>query len=226
MKIIHCLYSVIITAYYCIVFKISGKADIKLSVKLNRNKMFEGCNVVHRRTAIRNTRIGYGSYIGSNCLLQYALIGRYCSIAENVQVITATHPTKEFVSTHPAFFSIKKQAGFTFVSKPLFNELLVINGNYSIIIGNDVWIGRDVKLKGGIRIGDGAIIAMGSIVTKNVEPYSIVGGVPAKLIRFRFAKEQIDFLSSFKWWDKDQFWIRQNIEKFSKISLFIKHFQN
>ena len=128
------------------------------------------------------------------------------------------HPV-HFVSTHPAFYSSHKQF-ITFADKNDYFE------EYEkVTIGNDVWIGTRVMIIDGVSIGDGAIIAAGAIVTKNVEPYSIVGGVPAKLIRNRFNDQDIEFLKKFKWWNKDFEWIKSNYYKFKNIELFIKNFQ-
>ncbi len=88
-------------------------------------------------------------------------------------------------------------------------------------IGNDVWIGSKVLIIGGIEIGNGAIIAAGSVVTTTVLPYEIVGGVPAKKIRSRFTDEQISFLEEIKWWDKSPKWLQENIALFEDIELFI-----
>jgi serine acetyltransferase len=74
----------------------------------------------------------------------------------------------------------------------------------------------------GIQIGNGAIIATGSVVTKDVMPYEIVGGIPAKHIRFRFEKEEIEYLQTMKWWNKDIIWIKENAEKFENIKHFYK----
>src|SRR5690606_6383856 len=91
-----------------------------------------------------------------------------------------------------------KQAGnLKIVDKDLFKEY------EQTIIGNDVWIGANAIIKSGISIGDGAIIASGAVVTKNVEPFSVVGGVPAKHLKYRFNPDQISFLKDFKWWNND-----------------------
>ena len=87
-------------------------------------------------------------------------------------------------------------------------------------IGNDVWIGQGTKLLNGIKIGNGAIIAAGSIVVKDVPSYSIVGGTPAKIIKMRFSQAQIDYLESFKWWDKSNSWLKAHCDFFDDIELF------
>ncbi|MBU9735538.1 CatB-related O-acetyltransferase [Lachnospiraceae bacterium ASD5720] len=89
----------------------------------------------------------------------------------------------------------------------------------AVIIGNDVWIGDGAQIIGGHKIGDGAIVAAGAVVTKDVLPYSIVGGVPAKIIRFRFEKDDINYLMQLKWWDKDREWIEKHAAYFENIKL-------
>lgn len=98
--------------------------------------------------------------------------------------------------------------------------------NYLIEIGNDVWIGDRVTILDGIRIGDGAIIGSGAVVTKDIEPYTINVGVPAKSIRKRFIEDEIKFLLEFKWWNKDWEWIKINSDKFESIENFIDEFHN
>ncbi|MEN8662498.1 MAG: CatB-related O-acetyltransferase [Lentimonas sp.] len=82
-------------------------------------------------------------------------------------------------------------------------------------IGSDVWIGARVTILGGVRIGHGAVIATGSVVTKDVDPYSIVGGVPAKHIRHRFDEGQRKAILQDPWWDKDEVWIQANLNLFT-----------
>jgi acetyltransferase-like isoleucine patch superfamily enzyme len=179
----------------------------------------EGRNKIERFSVFGGV-LGYGSYIGANSIV-IGKIGRYCSIADKVHFITGTHPTREFVSTHPAFYSLKKQAGFSYVAKQKFEENPKLkNEDYSIIVGNDVYIGYGVVIIGPVRIGDGAVIAANSTVVKDVEPYSIVAGSPAKEIRKRFDSNTIDFLLKFKWWDKDEEWLKKNAEQFSNIEVF------
>lgn len=117
-----------------------------------------------------------------------------------------------------------KQAGFSFVEENKFNEVKKVNDDYFIVVGNDVWIGDRVLIMGGVTIGDGACIAAGSVVTKDVEPYSIVGGVPARVIKYRFTEEQRNYLIDFKWWNKGNEWLKQNVDYMSDIDSFFKNF--
>ena len=191
----------------------------------NRTSKFEGVNVVHRGAVVSGSEIGYGTYIGENSILGNCRIGKYCSIAGNVKVVASTHPTRNFVSTSPMFFSTLKQNGKTYCERNKFNEHLLVQGR-SAVIGNDVWIGDDVTIKGGITIGDGAIVAMDSCVTKDIPPYAIVGGVPAKIIRYRFNEEEIKRLLSLKWWNKPEEWIIQHSNLFVKVDEFLKNIED
>ena len=88
-----------------------------------------------------------------------------------------------------------------------------------VILGNDVWVGSHVLINGGVHIGNGACIAAGAVVVKDVPPYAIVGGVPAKIIRYRFPKEVIDRLESIQWWNLPIDILKQNIHLFQKENI-------
>ena len=192
------------------------------------NVEFEGNNTLFENVRLFNSTIGFGTYIGKKSEIHYAQFGKYCSIADNVQIGLGTHPTSKFVTTHPAFYyDTKNVLGFTYTETELFNPYKWINNEKVLVkIGNDVWIGCNAIIMDGVIIGDGAIIAAGAIVTKNVEPYSIVGGIPAKHIKYRFQKEQIEALLSIKWWNYTDSWIKSNAPFFNNIEQFISKFDN
>lgn len=170
--------------------------------------------VIFPNVTLSNVVLGDYSYTSSD--ITNATIGKFCSISPRCVFGLGKHPTRGFVSTHPAFYSNSNiGCPFPFSKTELFDERPA-----RIFMGNDVWIGYNSILMGGIRIGNGAIIAAGAVVTKDVEDFAIVGGIPAKIIRYRFTKEQIDCLNRIQWWDKSIDWIQQNSESFSDIVKF------
>lgn len=185
----------------------------------NKESTFGGYNHVSRGAWVSSAKLGRYTYVGIDSYLWNADIGSFCSIASKVRVEPVTHPTHGFISTSPVFFSVLKQCGKTFTKKQLFNEQKSIN-NRSCIIGNDVWIGNSVQIVGGVSIGNGAIVAMGSVVTKDVPPYAIVAGVPAKVIRYRFDEKEIERLLDSEWWNNSDEWLEQNVGAFSNPNTF------
>lgn len=191
---------------------------------LSLNCFFEGKNRVCEYSFVSASSLGYGSYIGRGSKVISVKMGRYCSIGPNVSFTSGSHPSSVYVSTHPAFFSPRKQAGFTFTEKSLYDEYPTTD-KYHTYVGNDVWIGEGATIIEGVHIGDGAIIAAGAVVTKDVPPYAIVAGVPAKVKKYRFEENEIDFLMSFKWWEKDPNWLAENIALFTDIKQFMKEYE-
>lgn len=178
---------------------------------------YEGQHYLGNNSYIENSSLGYASYISYNTVINNADIGKYVSIGPNVEIILGQHPTSKFVSTHPAFYSPNHSIGFSYTEKQLFDEYRYVENGKSISIGNDVWIGNGVKLMEGISIADGTIIAAGSMVVKNTEPYSVIGGNPAKLIKYRFTPRDIEFLLNLRWWNKDKTWIKKYCNYFDNI---------
>lgn len=199
-----------------------NKKSVKISplAHWNGDTFFGGCNVIHSGATVSGSKIGRYTYINRYCYLPECKIGSFCSIAERVRVIMYSHPT-DFVSTSPVFYSTLKQCVKTFATKNNYNEEKRIDGK-TVIIGNDVWIGDEARLMEGIRIGNGAIVAAGAMVTKDVPPYAIVGGVPAKIIRYRFDDSQIKKLETLKWWEKDDKWLAEHADEFRNINQFLK----
>lgn len=196
---------------------------VSKSSEYDYQTIFEGRNILFDNTNIQRCKLGYASYISNNSSMYLTKIGRYSCIGPNVHVIRGQHPTTNFVSIHPAFYSPENEgSSVCYVSNKLYEENRWAEDGYAVKIGNDVWIGHNVLLMEGVTVGDGAIIAAGAVVTKNVEPYSIVGGIPAKEIRKRFSNDDINYLLELQWWNKGENWIKENAKYFSDIS-FLRH---
>jgi len=149
------------------------------------------------------------------------IIGNFCSIASNVNIYLGGNHRTDWVTTYP----------FGHIHKNIFNSFNGIghpSTKGDVIIGNDVWIGNNVTIMSGIIIGDGVVIANNSHVIKNVDAYSLVGGNPAKLIKYRFTKQQIEKLLEIKWW----YWDDKKINDFTpllcneNINYFIESAEN
>lgn len=148
---------------------------------------------LHGSAQVSNSTIGNYTYVSSGTLIQSTNIGKFCSIGPNTIIGYGNHPVN-FISTSPMFYHTKLIFGKTFAVNEAFETF------EKVTIGNDVWIGANVYIKNGVSIGDGSIIAAGAVVIKDVLPYAIVGGVPAKQIKFRFSEDIIKELLRIKWW--------------------------
>lgn len=149
----------------------------------------------------KDIQIGKNTYLGAPVRIfsPKTTIGAFCSISWDVNIGTTHHPT-DWLTTHIFPYS-KRPDLYDILLED--NKILTWDYVYPVEVGNDVWIGCDVTILDGITIGDGAIIGAGSVVTKDVPPYAIVGGVPAKIIRYRFDEETISELLKLKWWELD-----------------------
>lgn len=151
---------------------------------------------VYSGSTVYGSTIGRYSYLGYNCEVINTDIGSFCSIASGIRIGEAEHPIL-WVSTSPVFQNVKNSG----VSKRF--AKIDVPRTRRTIIGHDVWIGVNAIIKAGVHIGTGAVIASGAVVTKDVEPYAIVGGCPAKLIKYRFSDDVKDKLLNSKWWECD-----------------------
>lgn len=168
---------------------------------------FETPNRVFDYSRLTRIKMGRHSYCAVDCLLTECSIGRFCSIGPQVIVGLGIHPTSR-VSTFPGFYSKN-------VHTANFLKDAAVQERRATSIGNDVWIGARAIIPGGVTIGDGAIIAAGAVVTKDVPPYAIVGGVPAKVIRYRHPQDLVKELLRVGWWNWNDEQIRSRAAFFA-----------
>ncbi len=188
-----------------------GIVRFNRTTDIDPDSSFEGANSIGPDSTFKGS-MGFGSYIAGYSYI-HAKIGRFSSIGVEVRTANGTHPfTTPYATTSPMFFSTKKQAMRTFTAVQRFDEDLP-----PVEIGNDCWIGDKVEIVGGKKICDGAVVLSCAMVTKDVPPYAIVGGVPAKIIKYRYDPETIGFLLNSHWWDKPLDWLEEHSEALCDI---------
>lgn len=180
---------------------------------LNISKRLEGSEE-HSKTLRRLFKEYYGVEVGmythGGCFIpgqvdRQTSIGRYCSLARSIRIINRNHPM-DFKSMHAFFFN----PGYGYCDKDSLEYV-------PLVIGNDVWIGHNTIIVPKVRkIGDGAVIGAGAVVTKDIPPYAVVVGNPARVVRFRFSKEIIDELLASKWWETDIKEIKTHIHEYQR----------
>lgn len=174
--------------------------------------VFSAYNRIYRRAFLRSSTLGRMSYVAENSRIGFTDIGAFSSIGPNVSLGgLGWHPIDR-LSTHPAFYSNRLQAGVSFADTDKSEEQQ--HELRRTIVGNDVWMGVGCIVLDGLTIGDGAVIAAGAVVTKNVPPYAIVGGVPARIIRYRFDEATIAALLDWCWWDLSSTQLKMVTEHF------------
>lgn len=160
---------------------------------------------VYSGSTVYNSIIGRYSYVGYDSEVVNCEIGAFCSIANGLIAGGAKHPL-DWVSTSPVFYNARSGTGHHFAH-------FQIAQTKRTIIGNDVWVGSRAVIMQGVKIGDGAVVGAGTVVTKDVPPYAIVVGCPAKVIRYRFDEEMRNKLLKIQWWNFQY----KEIEKYSKL---------
>lgn len=161
-----------------------------------RDSSIGKCCEILADTSLRAAELGDYSYLGPRCIVGDAKIGKFCAIAAEVRIGAPNHPmgrpSMHRFSYCPEYYSADAVRDASFFEQ---------RKQDCAIIGNDVWIGHGVIVLPGVTVGDGAVLAAGAVVSKDVEPYTIVGGVPAKIIRERFSRTIAEKLTRMAWWD-------------------------
>lgn len=189
--------------------KISNKRLSFLSIWDTRSKFTEYTEL-ERFVKLNATTVGKYSRLDAGCNATKTTIGNFTAIGPNTIINLGRHPLN-FITTNSIFYLRGNWAWRDEWVKPLSKDF---NTMPSISIGNDVWIGSRCTIMGGVTIGDGAVIATGAVVTKDIPPYAIAGGVPAKVIKYRFSPEIIARLLEIKWWNLPDEEITKHLELF------------
>lgn len=157
------------------------------------------------------------SYAAGNVQIIYSNIGKFCSIANSVRINPGNHPQWRVTQHHMTY----RRVAFGFDDN---DDLEFFNWRreHKCNIGNDVWIGHAAIIMPGVKIGHGAIVGSGAVVTKDIPPYAIVVGVPAKVIKYRFDSDTIDKLLSIEWWNWDRTKLEINFKDLNDVKLFIE----
>lgn len=179
---------------------------IDMPSRVDDGAILRGCRIAKDCDIRSGVEILEHSYVNKGSNIMSGKIGKYCSVGYNVDIGMFEHPVT-MVSTSKEIYQ------FTDDWKEIYSPP---------IIGNDVWIGSKATILQGVTVGNGAIIAAGAVVTKDVPPYAIVGGVPAKVIKYRFDEDVRNRLEELKWWDKDDEWIDEYRAYFKDPKDFLK----
>ena len=156
-----------------------------------------------------HSSLGDYSYVGKYSSLVYAEVGKFCSIASGTLIGMGTH-TLNKLSTSSVFTESKNGTGQMWVTKTEVEPFRRVK------VGNDVWIGTRAMVMGGVTIGDGAVVGAGAVVTRDVPPYAIVGGVPARIIRYRLPEVVVDEVLKHEWWNLPDERLKEHIQLFQK----------
>ena len=197
-------------------FKNLSNPKIALLSFVSANNEIDKKAQIYRFCKVKFSQIGAFSYIGNSTDIECARIGKFCSISDHCRIGMGKH-TVNLLSTSPIFTEVSNGTQERWVdhdTNAAPDELT--------ILGNDVLLGSHALINGGVKIGDGAVVATGAVVTNDVPPYAIVGGVPAKIIRYRFSEDVIAKLLELKWWDMPEADLKKHIHIFQKDNISVE----
>ena len=174
---------------------------------------------IRAHSVFHDVTVGDYSFFAGYNQVCHANIGKFCSVASFARINTTNHPTYTRIAQHH-FTYRSEMFGFGEDDAEFFAQ----RKEKSVIIGNDVWIGHNSAIMPGVTIGNGAVIGAGAVVTKDVEPYSVVTGVPAKKIKMRFCDDLIIKIEQLKWWDWDYQTIKERLPDFRDMEAFVRKY--
>lgn len=186
--------------------------------------VFDDClispnSAVYLHARLSGVELDDFSYVGKSSIIHNAKIGKFCSISDDCVIGLPGHSLSA-ISTSSLFSGVKNGTKSSWVKKDMPHTPVSVN------IGNDVWIGYRAMIPVNVSVGDGAVIAAGAVVTKDVPPYAIVAGVPAKVIKYRFPNDVIERLLELKFWNKSNEEIKKNLNLFQKTDIKLEDLDN
>jgi len=195
-----------------------SRPKIGQQVELNRSTLGQYVHIADN-AIIEETQIGDYSYTAGNNQIFCATIGKFVSIATYVRINPGNHPTYQRVAQH--HFTYRSSVyGLGEDDQGFFDW----RREHNVIVGNDVWIGHNAVLMPGVQVGNGAVIGTSAVVTKDVEPYSIVAGVAAKKIGMRFDDTMIGRIEASRWWDWDHETLKERMPDFRDMHVFAEKY--
>jgi phosphonate metabolism protein (transferase hexapeptide repeat family) len=170
-------------------------------------------------TRMNEVRFGDYSYCMDQVIIHYAEVGKFCSIASHTAINPGNHPTWRVTQHHATY----RKTSYRFADQDD-AEFFEWRREDKVVIGHDVWIGHGASIMAGVTVGTGAVIAAGAVVTKDVPPYKIVGGVPARVIKERFPQETAEALIRTAWWDWPREILEERFADLNDAALFLQKY--
>lgn len=183
---------------------------------VSANNRIDPRAVIYRMVKMKSSSIGRYSYVGNDTDVECADIGQFCSISDHCRIGMGGH-TLSHISSCPLFTQRINGCQEQWVDQ----DIHAVEEKRAVL-GNDVWVGSHVLINGGVTVGHGAVIGAGAVVVKDVPPYAIVGGVPAKVIRYRFSPEIIEKLLELQWWNLPDETLKEHIALFQQDSITVE----
>lgn len=189
----------------------------------------EGCRMIKssvgswtelgKNTTFNEVEFGDYSYTAGNVSIAYATVGKFCSIANSTRINPGNHPQWRVTQNHLTY----RRKKFLFDTEDD-HEFFQWRRDHHVSIGHDVWIGHGAVVMPGVTVGNGAVIGSGAIVTKDIPPYGVAVGVPAKVIKFRFPQEIIDQLQEIEYWNWDRLTLEDRFDDLLDMEKFLEKY--